>query len=55
LELLDHPERWVQEHADGYVTPLGTWQGEVAPWERWLAETLETARQAALGTDPRGC
>jgi hypothetical protein len=52
-ELLDHPERWVREHADGYVVPCKTWQGEVAPWEQWLAEALDTAQRLPLRThDP---
>jgi hypothetical protein len=47
-ELLGHPERWVQGHTDGYVAPLRTWQGEVAPEEQWLTEALETARRLPL-------
>lgn len=54
LELLDHPERWVQGHADGYVTPLRTWQGEVASAEQWVGAARETARHLPLRTLDQG-
>lgn len=47
-ELLDHPERWVRERADGYVVPCATWQGDVAPMEEWLAKALDTAQRQPL-------
>ena len=52
LELLDHPRRWVPGHADGYVAPRKTSQGKAAPWDRWLAEALETARRLPLRITP---
>lgn len=46
-ELLDHPERWVRTHADGYVEPCMTWQGEVATSEEWFADVVEAAGESA--------
>jgi hypothetical protein len=48
VELLDRPERWVREHADGYVAPHKTVEGKATPWEQWLAETLGMAQQLPL-------
>lgn len=47
-DLLDHPERWVRDRADGYVAPRRTWQGEVSSWEQWLTAALDTARRLPL-------
>ncbi|WP_125811576.1 hypothetical protein [Actinoplanes sp. ATCC 53533] len=51
-KLLDHPERWVRENADGYVVPCATWQGDVAPLAEWLAAALDTAQRLPLTTHP---
>jgi hypothetical protein len=47
-ELLDHPERWVRERADGYVMLFMTWQGEVATEQEWIAAAADTAQPLSL-------
>lgn len=46
--LLDQPERWILEHADGHVQPYRTVEGEMTPREQWLEHAMETARRLPL-------
>ncbi|MBG0569315.1 hypothetical protein [Actinoplanes aureus] len=46
--LLERPERWMLEHADGHVQPYRTVEGEIAPREQWFEHVIETARTLLL-------
>jgi hypothetical protein len=46
--LLQQPERWILEHADGHVQPYRTVEGEIAPREQWFEYVIETARSLPL-------
>ncbi|MGA5301595.1 hypothetical protein ACPCHT_16830 [Nucisporomicrobium flavum] len=47
-DILDHPERWVPEKADGHVQPYRTDQGAKTPQEQWFDLVIETARSLPL-------
>ncbi|MEV4705856.1 hypothetical protein [Actinoplanes sp. NPDC049316] len=47
-DLLEQPERWVIEHADGHVQLYRTAEGESAPRETWYEQVIETARRLTL-------
>jgi len=42
--LLQQPERWVIEHADGHVQPYRTVEGEMTPCEQWFEHVIEPVR-----------
>jgi hypothetical protein len=46
--LLQQPERWILEHADGHVQPYRTVEGEITPREQWFEYVIETARGLPL-------
>jgi hypothetical protein len=46
--LLNHPERWTLEQADGHACPYRTEKGQATPWLRWHELALETARRSLL-------
>ncbi|HWS31565.1 MAG TPA: hypothetical protein VN408_02355 [Actinoplanes sp.] len=46
--LLGQPERWTPEHADGFVMPYRTVDGEITPNGDWYAHVIETARSLPL-------
>jgi hypothetical protein len=46
--LLDRPEHWVLEHADGHVQPYRTVEGEITPREQWFEHVIATARHLPL-------
>ncbi|MDW5326176.1 hypothetical protein [Plantactinospora sp. KLBMP9567] len=54
-ELLDHPERWLLQHADGHVAPYKTAAGETTPWEQWHKEALDMAKPLPLKTHNSKC
>ncbi|MEV6846333.1 hypothetical protein [Actinoplanes sp. NPDC051411] len=46
--LLEQPERWILEHADGHVQPYRTVDGEIAPREQWFEHVIKMARNLPL-------
>jgi hypothetical protein len=46
--LLEQPERWILEHADGHVQPYRTVDGEITPREQWFEHVIKTARNLPL-------
>lgn len=46
--LLDQPERWSLERADGHVQPYRTVDGETTPRDQWFEHVIETARTLPL-------
>jgi hypothetical protein len=47
-ELLEHPERWMEGHADGHVSLCRSDMGQQQPWERWYDLARETASRLPL-------
>jgi hypothetical protein len=50
--LLDHPERWIADHADGQACLYQSDLGEATPWRQWYEAVVATAQRLPLA-DPK--